>query len=326
MAEHVDFSEPEEPSTDQLERMYGRLGFPNPEYRIAVRKKLVRGWKAEDTPRYIVIYDTTDQPLVKKIVRDLELLNAEYRKLFPPVAEIKAVSTVRVCKSRDEYLSYGGPEWSAGFWNWEVEELVLYDAERVERHVRIDSDTFGTLYHEAFHQYIHYACGELPPHPWFNEGHGDFFSGATIKDGKVRGIDVLPTEASVIAWAIEKNQFVPWKEMIRFEQSQYYDPAKIAICYSEGWSMIYFLRKSKKVEQRPGWSRILPTYFETLKTAYVEALAALPEAGGRESPIERAKAGLKARNQAADAAFAGVDLAEIEAEWAEFVRGMATPR
>ena len=31
------------------------------------------------------------------------------------------------------------------------------------------------LYHEAFHQFIHYSAGELPPHSWYNEGHGDYF-------------------------------------------------------------------------------------------------------------------------------------------------------
>ena len=41
-------------------------------------------------------------------------------------------------------------------------------------------DSLLVLYHEAFHQYIYYAVGEVAPHDWFNEGHGDYFSGAVI--------------------------------------------------------------------------------------------------------------------------------------------------
>ena len=73
----------------------------------------------------------------------------------------------------------GNPR-SAGYWNSRTEELVLFDAEEHERGKRPDdSGTFIVLYHEAFHQYIHYSTGELPPHSWFNEGYGDYFSGAT---------------------------------------------------------------------------------------------------------------------------------------------------
>jgi hypothetical protein len=185
--------------------------------------------------------------------------------------------------------------------------------------VRIDTDTFGTLYHEAFHQYIHYACGELPPHPWFNEGHGEYFGGARIKDGKVRSIDVVPESARVIARAVDQGRHVPWKEMIRYEQGQYCNPDKVEICYAQGWSMIFFLRRSPELEKHPEWARIIPTYFQTLRDAYRAALAALPEGGNGADRLALAKAGFEARQQALDAAFYGVDLAEIEKAWIEFV-------
>ena len=41
-----------------------------------------------------------------------------------------------------------------------------------------DDDTLAVLYHEAFHQYIYYSVGEVAPHSWFNEGHGDYYAGA----------------------------------------------------------------------------------------------------------------------------------------------------
>jgi len=325
-AEHVEISEPEEQSTDKLQRMYAKLTLPHPEYRIGVRQKLVRGWKAEDTEHYIVTYDTPDQPLVRKIVRDLELLHAEYEKLFPPTAKMDAVSTVRICKNADEYLSYGGAPHTAGYWNSAAEELVLFDAETIEKHVRSTTDTFVALYHEAFHQYIHYSSGEIPPHSWFNEGHGDFFSGASVKDGKVKSIGVNPWRIATVKAMVAREKTIPWKEIVRFEQKQYYDPAKVGLCYAEGWSIIYFLRKSKVVEKRPEWARILPRYFETLQADYAERLESLKAAGKREDKAAVAEAGVQAREKAVAAAFAGVDMDEIEAAWMKFVTDLEVPK
>jgi hypothetical protein len=325
-AERVEFAEPEVPSTGELERSYARLALPNPEYRIAVRQKLVRGWKAEDTEHYIVVYDTTDQPLVRKIVRDLELIHGEYEKLFPSASDSTPVSTVRVCKSAEEYVSYGGDPHTAGYWNADAEELVLYDAEKVERHVKSDADTFVVLYHEAFHQYIHYSCGELPPHSWFNEGHGDYFSGASIKDGRTRSIGPNPWRVETVKAMVDFGKTIPWKEILRYEQPEYYADDKVGLCYAQGWAMVYFLRKSKAVEQRPEWARILPTYFGTLQRTYRESLADLEKTGRKDDVASRAKAGLAAREKALQAAFEGVDVAEIDAAWIEFVRGLEVPK
>ena len=44
----------------------------------------------------------------------------------------------------------------------------------------LTADTLAVLYHEAFHQFIFYSVGEVAPHSWFNEGHGDYFSGADV--------------------------------------------------------------------------------------------------------------------------------------------------
>jgi Protein of unknown function (DUF1570) len=325
-AERLDIFEPEEKSSAKLELYYARKPLKGIPHRIEVRMDMVRGWKAEDTENYIVIYNTTDQPLVRRLLRDLELIRKEYEKLFPAVNPIDAVSTVRVCKSKDEYHTYGGPPRSAGYWNFRDEELVFYDAEKVDKnHVADDSDTFIVLYHEAFHQYIHYSTGELPPHTWFNEGYGDYFSGAQIKDGKLRGIGPNPWRVHTIQGAIGRAEHIPWREIIHFEQPQYYDEKIVHTCYAQGWSMVYFLEKSEEVKKRPEWAKILPTYFDTLKKAYAEELEKLPE-DKRANPGFRGGAGLAARKRAAEAAFENVDLDEIEKAWAKFVATVEDPR
>ncbi|MCY2958931.1 MAG: hypothetical protein NTY35_02110 [Planctomycetota bacterium] len=326
-AEKVDLDEPEEASTAKLEKRYAATKLREIPFRIEVRKKLVRGWKAEDTENFIVVYDTPDVPLVRKLLGDLEVIRKEYEKLFPSVQPVTAISTVRVCKNRDEYMTYGGIPGSAGYWNSATEELVLYDAEKVVKGGgKSDADTFIVLYHEAFHQYIHYSTGELPPHSWFNEGHGDFFSGARVRDGKVRGIGPNPWRAAYIQAMVEARQSVPWGEIIHFEQADYYRGDRVGLCYAQGWAMIYFLRTSPVVAKKPEWARILPTYFDTLKSAWSEELATLEASGKKDDRVKRFESGLAARKKACETAFQGVDVEALDLAWQEFVRAMELPK
>jgi uncharacterized protein DUF1570 len=323
-------AEPEvsERSTKKLDRLYRGSNLPQIPYRIRVREAMVDGWKAEDTQHYIVIYNTTDQPMVRKVLRDLETIRESYVELFPPAKMVDAVSTVRICADRDEYIAYGGAPRSAGYWNSRLEELVLYDAEKQEKGKRADdSDTFVVLYHEAFHQYIHYSTGELPPHSWFNEGYGDYFSGAQIKNGKVRKIGVNPWRVGLVqAMLSDDSRYivmdpVPWSKIIKFTQGQYYTQGQFK--YAQGWSMIYFLNTSPKVAARPEWNKILPTYFETLKTEYGGALAKL---GEDPAPEKKAGAGQTAREAALEAAFKDVNLDEIDEAWQEYTLTLKDPR
>ena len=315
------FSEPEpDPEAIKWERFYARRPkFKQPEYRVRVRTGLDGDWKAEDTENYIVIYNTKDQPLVRRIVKDLESIRGEYVKLFPAVGEIDAVSTVRVCADRAEYMQYGGPPRSAGYWYYVTEELVLYDGTKREKGKPTDKlDTFIVLYHEAFHQYIYYSVGQLAPHSWFNEGYGDFFSGAQIKGGKVKRIGPNRWRLHRIQEAIRKDEHVPWKEIIRYERAQYYG-ARQSYYYAQGWAMVYFLNQSKVVQKHERWSRILPTYFEELKANWVAKRAELEAEGKLEDQKAVGEAQLAARNAALDVAFLEVDIDALEGEWIDFV-------
>lgn len=315
-AEQLEFREPEARDAAKLRLFYARKPFRGVDARIDVRQRLVRNWDATDTENFIVVYDTRDETLVRRLVRDLELLRAEYARVFPIALPPDAVAAVRLCKSRDEFELYGGPPGLAGFWHRDANELVVYDATDGGRDPRArDADTFVALYHEGLHQYFHAALGELVPHVWFNEGHGDYFAGARVKDGKVRSIGVMPWRVEVIRDALVANTTVPWREFVRYTRAQYCAPEHAHASYAQGWSMVYFLRESAAVRARPDWAKILPTYFETLTTTFAAALARLADASDVRA---RLAAGDEARTAALDAAFDGVDFAELETAWKTF--------
>ena len=105
------------------------------------------------------------------------------------------------------------------------------------------------------------------------------------------------------------------KKIISFEQKEYY--ANRRVCYAQGWSMIYFLQRSKAVAKNPQWSGILGTYFETLKSTYLGELTFL-EKQGRLDDREREAAGIRAREKAVEVAFEGVNLDLLEDAWIDF--------
>jgi len=325
VATKMQFSDPVAGDASKIrtkwQRTYARKKLLDPEFRIRVRENLGGSWEADDTQNYIVVYNTPDQPLVRRILKDIEAMRAEYEKLFPSVAPVTAVSTVRVCADRDEYMLYGGMKGSAGYWNWYTEELVLYDATVREKGEKTDkSNTFIVLYHEAFHQYIHYSAGQLAPHSWFNEGYGDFFSGSQVKGSKVKKIGANPWRNDYIKSVVEADASVPWKDILFYEQYDYYK--RPGLCYAQGWSMIYFLNTAKVVQKNPEWRSLLTTYFETLKELWAIELVKLKQDGSDEIPQAKYEAEANVRREACERTFKDIKVDELDEEWKQFVRDM----
>jgi len=223
--------------------------------RIEARKGLPAGWNAFDSENYVYLYNA-DRALVRRLAQHIEGIRKQlYEKIFPPEKPITAISVVRICKDRDTYMAYGGPGGSAGYWNSGDEELVFYEDENNIR------DSFAVLYHEAFHQYIFYSVGDIAPHIWFNEGHGDYFAGAKYRGGRFV-IGPFQWRLGIFKNMQATGRVVPLDKFIRMTQAEYY--ARASECYAQGWAFVYFLREEAP---RSDWKRILPTYFDTLKSA-----------------------------------------------------------
>lgn len=214
--------------------------------------------------------------------------------------EASRCSIVRICKDRDQYQSYGGPSGSAGYWSSNARELVLYD----DKAVGGRSNTWIVLNHEAFHQYIFYFYGNIAPHSWYNEGTGDFYSGYAYKNGRFT-LKENPWRKEIIQSAINKEFFIPFKDILRYTQREYYSQEeindqyeKVDVCYAQGWSMIYFLRTGKKNNAK-GWD----PKWDTLLEDYLKVLAAT---GKPEQAIEQC--------------LTGIDVDALQAAWADYIQ------
>jgi hypothetical protein len=290
------------------------------------------GWSLLETPSYFVVSNSDDREFLAELKERLEAIRKFYEVDYPAarVAEIRAAapktgdksqdpdpgtdverpklpahslevslemsktSVVRVCANREQYISYGGPPSSAGFWNPGTEELVLFD----DKAGGGRADTWAVLNHEAFHQYIFYFYGNIAPHSWYNEGTGDFYSGYRYGRNKKFTLEKFDWRDPLIKESLREGRYVPLEQFVRMTKAEYYDQTTIGRNYAQGWSLIYFLRTGKKNNAKgwnPQWDSILDTY-----------LTALASTGQIKTAVEQA--------------YAGVDMAELEAAWIAYTR------
>jgi hypothetical protein len=289
------------------------------------------GWKLLETPSYFIISNSDDREFLEELKERIEAIRKFYEVDYPAarVAELRAAvpetgdarddkdpgtkvaksltavplevslemsrtSVVRVCANREQYVSYGGPPSSAGFWNSATEELVLFD----DKASGGRADTWAVLNHEAFHQYIFYFYGNIAPHSWYNEGTGDFYSGYRYGRNKRFTLEKFDWRDPLIKEALREGRYVPLDQFVRMTKQEYYDPMHIGRNYAQGWSLIYFLRTGKKHNAKgwnPQWDSILDTY-----------LTVLAQTGKVEQAVEQA--------------YAGVDMSELESAWIAYTR------
>lgn len=319
-----------------IDKLYASGRYRAVEFRKRARADLAKGWKALDTENFLIVHHSKNDALVKHIARDIEAMRAFYMELFAPTGAMDKLAIVRICQTKDEYLQYGGPPGTGGYWHPGNEELVFFDysytqktldddeRKRMGRAKLTDDDSLLVLYHEAFHQYIHYAVGEFAPHDWFNEGFGDYFSGAQVGDnGRVLRIEPSPWRIHLAKDMCEFGDgFIPLKEILEAERAVFYHPSRVRFFYAGAWSFLYFLKTSKEAAAHPQWSMILTRYFEAMKASYAEQIGKL---GGEANLQQKTVAGFGARRAALQAALAGIDLDALERTWRKWVVDLKDP-
>lgn len=296
-------------------------------------------WKLYETPNYFIVSNNEDKAFLDELMGRLEAIRTVYEKDYPiekanefrelakqqrtrdasegkkpendgeaklaelinggaDPQELAKCSVVRVCKNRDQYHSYGGPGGSAGYWAWTQQELVIYDA-------RADGgkgDTWATLNHEAFHQFIFYYYGNISPQSWYNEGTGDFYSGYQYKNKQFK-LEKFQWRFGLVKENIHAGKIVDLARFVRMSQGEYYSTdsesnTDIGDHYAQGWSFIYFLRTGKKANAKgwdPKWDGILEAYLKTLAMT------------GKT-------------DKAVDAAFDGIDMDALQASWLDYTK------
>ena len=261
---------------------------------------------------YIIEY-ATRQDFAKRCGEEMEQIQALYRHVIPTQKPIPPCR-IKIFDREEDFKDYSGALGAAAYWSPMQAEIVGYRFEGDK--LKLDSNeemtiaedrnpeevTFKILYHEGFHQYMHYYMGSarsIYVPSWLNEGMGDyFFGGEWNKTRNKFTIGINDWRIRKIHAAVKKNEHVPLDKIFRYEQRDYYRDA--GLCYAEGWSINYFFQMSDVARKR-GYGAIPKAMMEELKAS-----------GNWE--------------KATDKIFGALDLKKMEEEWKEYVLSLPVPK
>jgi len=306
---------------------------PRSQKRAKLEAEVARspGWSLYETPNYFIISCYDDKAFIDELKLRLEAIRTVYEQDYPPdlsrkvkasakkpegdtgqasetpgepqdgrtqgvidTLELGKSSVVRVCKNREQYLAYGGPPSSTGYFSSLDQELVVYD----DKADRGRDYTWAVLNHEGFHQYTFAFFGNLAPHSWYNEGTGDYYSGFSFntKSKKFKVEKSIGRQDNLLRI---RDRFIPLEDFVTWTKAQYYGQNEAQLegwaCYAEGWSLVYFLRQGQRAKGwQKEWGSILDTYTDTLL-----------ETGDLEKALAKA--------------FEGVDWEAFEESWRGFM-------
>lgn len=300
------------------------------------------GWRAIGTPskRFVILTNAEKQAFIKEVIKRLEISRDVFEEDFPPPADFKAVSVVRICKDRQEFQRFSGAGGGvAGYFSPSSVELVLYDDVQTDRNA-----TYAVVSHEAFHQYCHFLFGQSEAHRWFDEGQGDYYGGIKITGKKAKITPKMPAglnRLSIIREMVRTKKYVPLEEHLNYSHREWQRHGVPS--YAQSWSIVYMLRQGMEGKLRAKvwkkeYANIIPAYVSTLNKGFRdlydqmrEERRARAEEEGRELSEEELevnrfmvdpRAKKKIWDAAMEASWGQVDLDEFEEHWTYYVSKM----
>ena len=212
------------------------------------------GWHFTPAGGFAIVDDLPrGGDFVRTLTNELRNAYARYAATVPsPLSGSNTLSVARIYKNRDEYLAAleidgtEGLEWSAAYWDKSRRELVAHLPQDGEK------ELLKTFRHEAFHQYLSYACSMMTAAPWINEGYAQYFEDES--DGEW-GIDVdidAAAEMLPAVMAMDYGEFYAGTDADR------------RLKYRMAWSIAWFLENgADEVRFRP-FAKVKRKYVETL--------------------------------------------------------------
>jgi hypothetical protein len=329
---------------DTTERLRVAAGMSYAELMDAAEQEAARteGWEVMPTKsrRFIIKTNVKDKLYVKAVIKRLEYARNAFERDYPPGKPLTAVSIVRVCKDRDDFIGYSGYSMAgaAGWFNPATTELVLFHGREQGKDYAL-----GVMVHEAFHQYCHFLFDQSEAHRWFDEGQGDYYMGAKFNKNALkittempRGLELIPTLRKMV----ELDAIVPLEEHLYFSKPEWEERGYAS--YAQSWSIVYMLRQGMdgrvpKSIWKKEYEHILHDYITTLHSGYLEAykevrqeMIEVAAENGEEVSQEELDAvnrfDLTRKRQAAilkhanDNSWGQIDLEQFEQDWLKYVK------
>jgi hypothetical protein len=206
----------------------------------------MKGWWAVEGSNTVVLSDIKagKSQLVDAVAEDLEAMRPVWEAEVPPWEPAREVAVIRVFGTPEAYVRYVGPgqAWTSGLWVPARRELAIRPLEEGSV-LRSRRAVLGTIYHEAFHQYLDEAFGRLQAAPWFNEGYAQLFASLSMAGRRVN-LDKEPEAAALLA-LLARSGKLDLAGLFPMTYADFYrgDEAVRREHYAMAWGLMYFLRE-----------------------------------------------------------------------------------
>lgn len=134
-------------------------------------------WRVTEADEFVVLDELPfAEAFIVNLTNEFSEMRQSYAATVPsPLDGTNTLCVARIFSSRERYIEALEADgltnliWTAAYWSPARRELVAY------RPSNGDEALLKTIRHEAFHQYLTYACSAIAPSPWLNEGYAQYF-------------------------------------------------------------------------------------------------------------------------------------------------------
>ena len=220
----------------------------------------------EDRPRMIASFRKRHRGL-HEVAATLDKVSKAFQTLFAEEQVPQVVPTVYVFANGSEFREFlagfsakaGRSEHVLGVYQRDYRSLLFYDdgGPAARRGGLMSQETFATLVHETFHQWLHLFLDDAPA--WFNEGLAEYFAGARLT-GKGLRYGLPHKERLTLLWGGCRGKAgypkpIPLRDLVARDHARFGSGLE----YEQAWSFVHMLAAEEATR------RHLVTYYQGLR-------------------------------------------------------------
>lgn len=198
-------------------------------------------WRKE-TPHFLFITNTSKE-LLDYYSESFEDFYQSFTKRWGVTlarGSKKGKPTIKIFRSREQYLASGAPIASTGIFNTVSEELKLYHDTADPRF------TLDVLFHEGTHLMVYLLRPDFIFPVWLNEGLAEYYGASTIDEyGKIEAGHLQEGRLAILRYALAEERYIPLTKVLLTNQRGFG-----SIHYAEAWCLVHFLMEHKKYKSK----------------------------------------------------------------------------
>lgn len=216
------------------------------------RRRIRIDWAKHETEHYTFRYESViPAEIVEKVAGELEDILKQYTRLFR--YEQKKKFRVKFLDSLNTYEQEGGDPSHPGYYVPTKRYLVL----RQMPYYRL----IPTVYHEAFHQYLHAWIGDEVEIPtWFNEGMAMYYEEMQRDDNREKTLNpdkIRKRKIRMVKDAIRTRSQIPLQKLIDATYEEFHDKEKEELYYHQSFAVMYFFMQKTRGKAAVDFARKL---------------------------------------------------------------------